>query len=466
MYKPIKTITSLAIMGLFGHQVAHAGAFSLYTESSAAMLGNFAAGAAAEATDASIGWYNPAGLVRIREQEVVLSGTGVFPSAKLSGTSTFTTALTPNPSAFYRQTFANLQGAENAVVPAFHYAIPLGERVTAGLSVVVPFGLSTNWGQHSAVRYQATLTDLKTINLSPELGGRLNEHFSIGAGLDLQWAQVKFNQMAGSPALLALGKVDPTLDDSLSFNKGKSFSTGFHAGILGMFNDEHTRIGLNYQSQVKHQFHGNSILSGRLADAPLFADTDATFVSDNLFSNTVGLPDITTLSLYQDINPTFAVLGSLVYAGWESFKVIKLYQVAGLNDESLENALINSYSPNFYKNAWRFALGTNVHVTDEWMLRLGGGYDQTPTINAQRDIRLPDANRWALSIGGHYQMRPSLGFDLGYSYLWADEASFVNKTNFLGASSNFNVNARANNHVHLFGLQAVWKIDHDVARSK
>ena len=38
-------------------QAAYAGAFSLYTESSTTALGTFAAGVAAEAGDASIGWY-------------------------------------------------------------------------------------------------------------------------------------------------------------------------------------------------------------------------------------------------------------------------------------------------------------------------------------------------------------------------------------------------------------------------
>ncbi len=56
-------------------------------------------------------------------------------------------------------------------------------------------------------------------------------------------------------------------------------------------------------------------------------------------------------------------------------------------------------------------------------------------------------------------MRPNLGFDIGYTYLWANHTSVINKTNQLGALSSYNVMARASNHVHLLGLQAVWKID-------
>ena len=473
MHKPIRTIISLAVASIVANQAAHAGAFSLYTESSAAAIGNYAAGIAAEGADASIGWYNPAGLVLIHQQEVVMSGVGIFPSSKLTGTSTYSTnnpSIGPVPN--YVQSFSHIQGAEEALVPAFHYAKPLGLNSTFGLSVVAPFGLSTNWGEHSPVRYQATLTDLKTINVSPEIGGKLTDHFSVGAGIDFQWAQVKFNQMLGSPAALqylqSLGySVDPTTFDSLSSNKGHSFGIGFHAGILGMFNDNHTRVGLNYQSQVKHQFYGYSTLTGRLADIPQLTNPNATFRSNELFSNSVALPDVATLSIYQDVNDRLALLGSLVYTGWESFKVVQLNNIAAIGPDQDEHALVNSPTAEGYDNAFRFALGANYRFTDQWMLRVGGGYDETPTVNTHRDVRLPDANRWAASIGAHYQMLPSLGFDFGYTYIWAEEDSKVNNTTLIGETSTNNVTAHGESHVHLIGLQAVWMIDQpEVAPTK
>lgn len=140
--KPIKTLVGAAIAAIMANHVAHAGAFSLYTESSAAAIGNFAAGVAAEGRDSSIAWFNPAGMVLIHQSEAVVSGVGVFPSTKLGGTSTFNTEGFPP----YVQSFQGLQGAQDAVVPAVHYVRPLGERAAFGFSVVSPFGLSTDWG--------------------------------------------------------------------------------------------------------------------------------------------------------------------------------------------------------------------------------------------------------------------------------------------------------------------------------
>lgn len=468
---PIKTIISSAVLAAMAHQAAHAGAFSLYTEGSAAAIGNFAAGIAAEANDASIGWYNPAGLVLIKEQEVVFSGVGVFPSSKLTGTSLYRTPSPFDPSqAFeYAQSFRGLQGGKNAVVPALHYALPLGDRAGFGVSIVAPFGLSTQYSETSPVRYAATLSQFETVNVSPELGGKLTDHLAIGAGLDLQYARVKFNSMIGSPALMQGVDFSPNILDSESYNTGDSFAVGFHAGTMLLWNENHTRFGLNYQSEVTHEFKGYSRLTGPLAqqglnilDLPFSVINPASrFYSNDLYSNDIHLPAIVTLSGYQDINAHWALMGSLVYSAWSSFNTITLNNIAvGIpnSDGVLSSGTTNTTITENYRDVWRVALGANYRVNEQWLIRMGGGYDQTPTVNAERDVRLPDPDRWALSMGAHYQFRPSLGFDLGYTYLFAITKPGVNKTSAVG-SSTYTVNALADVHAQLFGLQVVWTMD-------
>ena len=467
MHKPFKTLVNAAVLSVLTQSAAQAGAFSLYTESSPAAIGNFAAGSAAEGRDASIGWYNPAGLVLIKEQQAVLGGVGVFPKATLSGTSTF---IAPGPFGFpdYVESFRNIHGEKSALVPSFHYARPLGDRVTFGLSMVTPFGLATDWGDASPVRYQATYTELVTFNVSPQIGGKITDNFAIGGGLDLQYAQVKFNRVLGVPVLLSVLEDSPMLVDSRSYNKGDSYGLGFHAGILATSSDNHTRFGMNYQSQVRHKFHGSSRLSGPLADTGnifLFDELDsgAVAVSDNLSSTDVTLPDIVTLSAYQDVNERVALLGSALYTGWSTFKTIQLNNVqapiVSPIDGDITQGVVNSASAQNYKNVWRFALGANVQINPRFMMRLGGGYDATPTNNTDRDARLPDADRWALSLGGHWQMRNNLGFDLGYTRLFSKDTPVVNRTDTLTPTTFYNVTARGRVHANLIGAQLVWSID-------
>jgi long-chain fatty acid transport protein len=441
---------------LFSHS-ALAGGFSLYTEGSVSELGVFAAGSAAQAPDPSIGWYNPAGLVLMPEDGIVFSGVGVLPNTSLSGTSTYQTTGVPD----YIQSFEGLNGARNAVVPALHLAHPLGEKAVLGLSIVSPFGLSTDWGGDSALRYAGTLTELLTLVVSPEIGGYLNDHLALGVGLDLEWARVTFNAIAGSPAALQYlqslgGLVTPTTLDSRSENTGDSFGVGFHAGLLAFFNDEHTRIGLNFQSAIEHRFEGKSTLTGRLAD-PSLDSTTAVYQLDTLSSNDIRLPNITTLSIYQDMAEHWSLLGSVVYTGWSVFKTTQLDNVAGFDVETGEQAPITILTEQHYRNAWRFALGALYDFNERWTWRLGGGFDQTPTVNAERDGRLPDIDRWAVAAGLHYQPRPSIGFDLAYVYLWGAGSSPVHKTQVFNEESSVRVDGWGRNHAQLAGFQAVWK---------
>lgn len=450
--KPIKTFLSSSIALLITGSV-NAGGFSLYTEGSAVAVGNFAAGSAAEAADASTSWYNPAGLAFLNKRQLVVSGVGVFPSTEISGTSTFRTQGLPP----YIQTFSGLQGGENALVPATHYAHPLGDRLVAGISIVAPFGLATEYPRSSPVRYGATRSEIMTVNVAPTFGYRLTDNVSVGGGLDLQWAKVKFNAMLGVPTLGQFSLQNPRAFDSSSENSGDSFGVGFHAGVLSQFNQGHTRLGINYQSKMAHQFMGSSVLTGVLAD-PFLENPSAVFHSDGLISNPIELPDVITLSAYQDITNNLALLGSIVYTGWDVFKATQLINVAAWTGETGQTTL-NVTTPQGYRNAWRFAAGANYRLTDQWLLRFGGGYDQTPTVNAERDIRLPDANRWALSVGAHYQMNPALGFDAGYTYLFAAQDPSFNKTQVFSPVASYNVRGEADVHAHLVGLQAVWTMD-------
>ncbi len=448
---PVKSLVSAAVIAVMTSHAAYAGGFALYTESSGAAIGNYAAGIAAEAADASTAWYNPAGLVLLKKQEVLVSGVGVFPSTKLTGTSTFATPPLPS----YVQTFSNLQGAKDAVVPAIHYALPLGESAAFGFSIVAPFGLSTDWGTDSPVRYAATKTELKTIDVSPDIAGKLNENISFGLGIDVQWADVTFNRDLGAPTLLQFMGMSPTLFDSTSDNKGSSVGFGFHTGLLGAFNDNHTRLGVNYQSRVSHRFHGSSTLTGRLTNLDF---EPGVFRNDALQANDINLPDVLTLSAYQDINSRWAVLGSVVYTGWNTFNTIQLNNVAAFST-MVGPVIANSTTVEDYRDTWRLAAGANFHVNDKWMMRAGVGYDQTPTVDAHRDVRLPDANRWALSIGTHYQPTEALGVDVGYAYLFAANDPIVNNTIPLRSTAYYNVNATGKVNAQLVGAQIVWSVD-------
>ena len=77
-----------------------------------------------------------------------------------------------------------------------------------------------------------------------------------------------------------------------------------------MFQQNHTRFGLNYQSRVAQQFKGTSTLTGPLAN-PQTLEINSVFTTDNLVSNDIQFPEIITFSGYHDLNDKVAVLGTI-----------------------------------------------------------------------------------------------------------------------------------------------------------
>jgi long-chain fatty acid transport protein len=443
---------------------AQAGSFSLYTEGSVSAVQNFAAGIAAEGRDASVGWYNPAALVLLKKMEFVGGGIGVIPVARLSGTSRLyqydpndeTDPILYGP---YTESFHNLDGGREAIVPNFHFAMPFGDKIVYGASLVAPFGLSSNWPESSAVRYAGTYSNLRVIDFAPEAGALINDHFALGLGVDFQWANVNFDNVIGAPAVLPilLPGVPVTEWDTTVKNSGKSFGMGFHAGFLTKWNDDNTRFGFNYLYGVTQNFKGTSQVQGMFADGD-FLNTDAYAVSNNLRADPVKFPDIMTFSLFHKMTDKVDVMGSIVYSMWSSFKSITLYNipVASIPDNAL--VLQNATAIQNYRDTFRLAFGLNYKLTDKWELRGGTGWDQTPTNNTDRDIRLPDADKYALAVGAHWQPTDSWGFDIGYSYLWPLQTATVNKTQYLDSRNWVVINATGHAYAQLLALGLKWRM--------
>lgn len=446
---------------------ANAGAFSLYNEGNGSAVSNYGAGLPAEAIDASTGWFNPAGLALIHENQLVFGGVGVLPTARLTG---LNTVVNP-PLPAYSQAFSRLSMEEHALIPSFHAAHPIGENASLGISLVSPFGLRTRWRENSPVRYAATVSELVTANLSPEIGAKITENLALGLGIDFQHASVKFNRVLGAPNAMQSVGLPAYYLDSISYNKGNSFGLGFHVGVLALFNDNHTRLGLNYQSQMSHKFHGYSKLSGPLAQpglaftpgSLLTLDSSSIVRTNTLSSNTINFPEVVALGLYHDINEGFAFLGTLYYTGWDSLKTIQLNNAYAFAANPISPALpgsqvlVTSTSEEHYRNVWHVALGGNYCLQDQWMLRFGGGYDQTPVTDAYRSIRVPDGDRWALAAGLRYQPYANLTLDAGYTHLFVVGGPRINRIDPLGTTSANILRARVRSYANLVGAQVTWR---------
>lgn len=458
-----RLVTILCASGMLaGTNEAMASAFQIW-EQDGASVGNYHAGYAAEAEDASIAWYNPAGITRIKNQQIVLGASAIASDFKYKGSIGLTensVVLAPGP--VVRPVTATLnnvtaQGGAFSLVPNFQYVAPINDWIGFGFSAVAPFGLKTQYGRSTPVRYAATTTSLTVIDLSPSLGFKVTDKASLGLGFDVQRAYVDFNSVAGfiPPSPLVPKVIIPEFDTE-ALNKANDTGYGYHLGLLYEFSPC-TRAGISYHSQVVHHFSGSSRFEGPLADA---TNHDAPIISQRATAN-VKLPPYTAVSLFHKMTPQWAFMGSIIYTQWSTIETLTLKQVAGLVNDPVTlvapSTNIQIAIPEKYQNSWNVSVGANYYPTENITLRSGIGYDQTPVQNKYRNLQLPDNDRYAIALGGHFKATKTIGLDLGWSHIFFNKAK-VNPPPQVNGAETVLTNGSVTGGADVISGQITWDI--------
>lgn len=448
-----KTLLSAAITLIIAGAANQAfGSSFQLAEESGVGVGNYNAGAGAIAEDASTAYYNPAGLTLIGKPQLVTAFVAAFIKINYAGTNTWTAPMTPFAGLAYTESGV-ARGGKNIVIPAIHFVMPLlNDRLALGFSVDVPFGLATKWDQDSVLRYDGTKSTLTDIDYSPTIAYAVTKKLSIGVGLDVQYLRAELDSVVGIP-LLALTTFSAPANtfDGISINKANGWGTGWHAGILYQFSPA-TRIGATYHAETRIKVDGNSTFS--------FFPTPGTLPFGSASSSSLNaravLPASADLSAYHDMNDEWAVMASLDYTWWHADDIVVLNNVAAFISPPFGPGpfLTTASLPLNYHNTWRGALGTQVKLTDNFLIRMGTGFETTPTVDAARDNRIPDGNRIAAAIGAHYQVNKLLGVDLGWTHLFVRNGD-LNASTISGTQVS-TPHGTTTNSANLLGVQVNW----------
>lgn len=430
-------------MGVLGPaRTGTAGGLQL-NEASARLTGTGYSGTAALAEDASMAWYNPAGLTRLAGGSAVFSGSAIKLKVDVDATtsSTWGQSGVTGP---YGSTQAS--GGGLVGVPNFHLAQRVAEKVVLYLGVVAPFGDQTNYPDSSAVRYMGTLSQIRTININPAVAVGPWKGFSLGIGFNAETARGVFGQHFALPTIPIMPPGD--IDAEIRMN---DWAFGWNAGLLYEHEDIF-RIGVGYRSQIDHTIEGTArfhtpAISGVLPiDLPsLTVDADA---RAGLLS-----PQSVTASAVWNIADYVQVLGDVQWTDWSSFQVLQTdlsnYRTTIAGTVVSIDKLIETYSilepiklllpqrDTIYENfrdTWRATVGLQLFPSEKLTLRLGGGFDQSPVYNANRTLRLPDGNRWIIATGFGIEVLKGIYADFGYAHYFLQDGTLDETNQTLDAS--------------------------------
>ena len=390
---------ALAVAG-----AAHASGFGL-REGSADWWGNAFAGSEAKAYDASTVWSNPAGMALLDNDEIDGAISLIAPDARFSGSAT------------NAQTGGTVGGSQggNAVAPAAAGAtfgvMTLGPDWRLGFSVTAPFGERTNYPSDFVGRYQGLASSITDINLGLALSYKVNDHLSIGGGPNFDYFQARLTEAVNVPVLSSLTGQDPTGE-----LRGTSLGVGYNVGILYQFDDA-TRIGFDYHSRIRHNITGGQYVSIPASYSVVPGVVGLLNAANTRATTSITLPDSAGIAFYHQVTPQFALLGSVEWTDWSLLKTLNITASNGSGNTTLQEN---------WHNTWFAGIGSNYQLTSKLMLQSGFGYDQSPVTDANRTVRIPDADHYDLGFGVQYQLLPSTKLELAYGHVFTPGGTIHN----------------------------------------
>ena len=387
------TLTAVAITAALMSVNVNAAGYQV-NEHSASGLGRAFSGEAAVADNASVLARNPAAMARFKRMEVSGSLSLIDPSIDITAEGSFNSPV---------QTYNDV--APFAVVPAGFFIQPINDQFAWGIGVFSNYGFSTEFPSDAYFGALAGTTELLTLNINPSVSWRINEQFSVGAGVSLVYADAKLTRHFGS-----LNPVNPSQD--LLNLEGDTWEWGWNIGALWELN-ENNRFGLSYRAKVDLDFEGE------------FTDYSGTGVNGATISTpakvdgalSVPLPAIVEFGGFHQLNNRWAVHYGVQWTQWSEFTELRATSNDCINGVCLLKD--ESFDDNF-----RYSIGATYTLNPEWVLRAGFAFDEQA---GESTLSIPDTDRYWYSAGFTYNYDNDLSFDLGVTYLYGKSSNFTEK---------------------------------------
>lgn len=398
--------------------LATAGGYAL-NEKSASAAGMANAGASANAENASVLLFNPAGIG-------YLEGTRISGGAAVIDVDTDFDGYAIN--AVGQPVPGNDGGdiVDPSVIPNLAVSHRVNDYLSLGVGVSVPFGIKADYDDRFVGRYFADETELETIEVQPTLALNNGDGFALGVGLNILYAEgrlTKFQDYSqfGTPP----GYFEAEGDD---------VAYGVIAGML--FQPyERTTLGVTYRSSVEIELDGDASLTN--VPNPLTGQLN-TLTEDVVVP--LDTPESLTFSLKQGLNEDWTVYASAVWTRWSRFEDLDIIStqdnagepgtISNIATTKFGGERIVGHVTQAWEDTWSFAVGTRWQATDVWAFKAGYAFDESPVQEQYRTARIPGQDRHWLTLGAQWAGYNNWSVDVAAGYSILEDAD-INEVEYL-----------------------------------
>lgn len=437
-------------------------------EQSVSSMGNAYAGRGAQISDASLVYSNPAALPALTAGEGTTREGNTHNGALLSGGLNLISAKTNYRNASARSAngqsvIGRSEGANslNELIPFVFYANKVSEQLSWGVGFYVPFGLSSDYDSDFAGRYFADETEVQVLSLQPAVGYRLNEQWSVGAGISINRAEGTLSKFKDHSGLCELGETNtnamfgaPVYNDAYCNSHfevaGDDIAFGYTFGIHGE-PVKGTRLAFTWHSAVRYTLKGNSVITNTpvtgasvagnpnylvvAPDLPAIDLSTGKLAANNQLVEASQLalttPASAAFSLDQQLTQALSIQFSAAWTQWSEFQSVDI--VSNDNNPSISlstqrSANLNSdgyigYIPQYWHNSWSLSVGATYAYQRFLTLKAGLAYDENPIGQSHKSARIPTDDRVWLTAGANWQLADNLNLDVAYGYLFTGDVS-------------------------------------------
>ena len=353
-----------------------AAGFGIYEYSARAnALGNSVMAGKADPSSIAV---NPAQLTQLEGTQIAIGATGIYPQATVEIDSPASDA-------------GSYDGESSLwTMPHLYVTHALNEQISFGVGVYSRFGLGTEFESSWPGASDVYKVGIKTVSINPIVGYNVTKNFSVAIGPEIMWFDFDLKKKTGHP------RFPGYLDTEMG---GDSWGAGFSLGARYQWNDW-LSFGASYRSEVTQKVEGD--IKMKFAGAAIL-DSDA--------SGKITLPQQIGFGINVKPMDKLSVEVGATWIGWSSYEELKVDFDGG-----------NFVRESNYNDTWRFNIGAEYSLTENWDLRASYVYDESPLNSDSLSYMVPANDRQIVGVGvGWHDANWSV--DASYNYLFISDRS-------------------------------------------
>ncbi len=357
----------------------------------------------AHAEDASVTFFNPAGMSFIPAKlSIAAGGFGAKSSVTYQNLSTLESFDTNNP-------------LGTPIYAAIAYRVL--DNVSVGFNFSTPFGSTIEWPSDWAGREIVQRLELKAFYFQPMISFKLAPWASVGGSYIYAKGLVNWDK-----AVTQLG-------GSLNLTDDKASGSGFGVGFYLQPTDK-LDVSIAYRSPIDMEAE-NGVVSFNISPA-LYPNLGLDATGKDSFKATLPLVDEYTVGVTYKLTPKWIVSGDFNYSGWDRYNQLTLdFANAPIGNQPNDPTVL--VSPKNFKSTQTWRVGTQYQINDMFAARAGYYYDQSPYADKDFQAETPSFDSNVVTAGLGINVIKGFGVDIAGGIAFPKSRAVANDyNNFYG----------------------------------